>query len=251
MTSAHHTSYAEPVTDLVLITGASRGLGAALAGTVPFSARVFDISRSGPGDVDIDHIRADLSDPSDWGRVGEELRRLVAELQPRRAVMIHNAGTLTPIGFAGEVDAGAYRDNVILNGAAGQVMGHHFLSAVADHDGDFDLVMITSGAASKTYPGWSAYGAGKAALDQWVRIVGDEQRTRGGVIVSAIAPGVLDTAMQEEIRDSSMKDFPDIERFSDLHEKGRLVDPDDAARRIWDMIEAGIENGAVFDIRTG
>jgi benzil reductase ((S)-benzoin forming) len=235
--------------DLVIITGASSGLGLALAGTTPFPASVYDVSRSGPSDPSIEHIPADLSVPASWAEVSDVIDRLIAEHEPRRAVFIHAAGTLEPIGFAGEVEAGPYTANVILNSAAGQVLGHSFLGALEGREGRFDLVMITSGAARSAYPGWSSYGAGKAALDQWVRTVGAEQRERGGVRVSAIAPGVLSTPMQARIRETGVRDFPEVARFHALHEEGALVDPNDAAERIWRVVERGIESGSVIDIR--
>lgn len=239
------------MTDLIVITGASSGLGLALARTPPFPAHVVDISRSGPsaGD-DIEHFPADLSKPGEWARVGDEIKRLIAQLQPDRAVMVHAAGTLTPIGFAGEVDSAAYTDNVILNSGAGQVLGHYFLEALAGLDGSFDLVMISSGAARSVYPGWSSYGAGKAALDHWVRNVGAEQRERGGVRVSAIAPGVIATDMQQQIRSTPERDFPDVARFHALHTDGDLVEPEVAAGKVWSAIEKGIESGAVLDVRS-
>jgi benzil reductase ((S)-benzoin forming) len=210
---------------------------------------VLDVSRSGPPEGSVEHIAADLSDPGSWAEIGETIVRLVAEHDPRRAVFIHAAGTLEPIGFAGEVEPGPYTANVILNSGAGQVLGHWFLRALQGRKGTFDVVMISSGAARSTYPGWSSYGAGKAALDQWVRNVGAEQRERGSVRVSSIAPGVLATSMQEQIRETDERHFPEVARFHSLHEEGVLVDPDDAARRIWDVIERGVETGSVIDIR--
>jgi benzil reductase ((S)-benzoin forming) len=235
--------------DLVIITGASSGLGLALAGSTPFPASVYDVSRSGQSDPTVEHIPADLSLPASWAEVSDVIDRLIAEHEPRRAVFVHAAGTLEPIGFAGEVEPGPYADNVILNSAAGQVLGHAFLRSLQGREGIFDLVMITSGAARSAYPGWSSYGAGKAALDQWVRTVGAEQRERGSVRVSSIAPGVLATPMQARIRETEERDFPEVARFHALHEDGALVDPDDAARRIWQVIERGIESGSVIDIR--
>ncbi|HJS71898.1 MAG TPA: SDR family NAD(P)-dependent oxidoreductase [Acidimicrobiia bacterium] len=238
------------MSDLVVITGASSGLGQALAATVPFPATVVDISRTGPTVDGVEHFPADLADPASWGEVAEELDRLLTALDPERVVFIHAAGTLTPIGFAGEVDTESYISNVFLNTAAGQVLGHLFLDAVKDREGTFDLIMISSGAAQSVYAGWSAYGAGKAALDQWVRNVGEEQSERGGVRVASIAPGVLSTAMQEEIRESSEHDFPTVARFHALHDDGVLVDPAEAASRIWEAIERGVEIGSVTDIRS-
>lgn len=235
--------------DLVVITGASGGLGAALATSIPFPAHVVDVSRSGPGRSDIEHVEADLSDPAQWSTVGAAISRLVNQHDPDRVVLIHNAGTLDPIGFAGEVDDDAYRTNVLLNSAAGQVLGHHFLKAVSGRQGRRELVMITSGASTSPYAGWSSYGAGKAALDQWVRSVGLEQADRGGTVVVAIAPGVVDTPMQAEIRETSSGNFPTVERFRDLKDRGQLVSPEDAAQRIWSLLASGIETGSVLDIR--
>lgn len=238
------------MTDLVIITGASSGLGLAIARSVPFPARVVDISRSGPPeDSGIEHLEADLADPASWFELAVSIETVTKETDPRRMMLIHAAGTLSPIGFAGEVDLEAYTANVLLNSAAGQVLGHVFLALAADRQGDRTLVMISSGAASSVYPGWSAYGAGKAALDQWVRNVGEEQRRRGAVVVAAIAPGVIDTSMQEQIRSSSAEDFPEVNRFRQLHEEGDLVAPDEAARRFWDAVESGLTPGSVIDLR--
>jgi benzil reductase ((S)-benzoin forming) len=235
--------------DIVFITGASSGIGLALARSVPFAASVVDVSRSGPPDHSIGHLEADLADPATWEKVGSELIRLIEMNDPDRAVFIHAAGTLSPIGFAGEVDTDAYASNVILNSAAGQVLGHLFLKAVHDRKGTFDLVMIRSGAATSVYPGWSSYGAGKAALDHWVRSVGAEQAERGDVRVAAIAPGVVATDMQEEIRDTPESDFPKVDRFQSLYEDGVLSAPEDAAERIWKVIERGVDPGSVVDVR--
>jgi benzil reductase ((S)-benzoin forming) len=236
--------------NLAIVTGASSGLGLAIATRVPFEARVIDISRSGPPtSTGIEHHPADLGDPESWSEVTTAIREWISNEEPERSALVHAAGTLTPMGFAGEVEDDPYMDNVLLNSAAGQVLGHAYLSAVAVRPGTHDLVMISSGAASSTYPGWSSYGAGKAALNQWVRYVGDEQKLRGGVRVSAIAPGVIDTDMQTQIRSMSKKEFPQVERFEKLHAEGDLVSPDDAASKFWRVIETGLETGSVVDLR--
>lgn len=237
------------MTDLVIISGASRGLGAALAEAVPFPAQVIDISRSGNDASDVEHIEADLADPESWPEVGEAITTLVDESNPKRTTFIHAAGALTPIGFAGEVDANRYTQNVLLNSGAGQVLGHHYLNAVAGRNGRHDLVMISSGAATSAYAGWSSYGAAKAAMDQWVRTVGKEQELRGGVNVAAIAPSVVATEMQAEIRNTDERHFPEVERFMALHKNDNLLSPRESARKVWQIIENGFENGAVLDIR--
>lgn len=237
-------------TAIVWISGASRGIGAALAKTVPFDdAHVIDISRSGGGPAH-DHVAADLSDPASWPAVEDHFAAQLGEFTGERAVFVHNAGLLEPIGFAGEVDSRAYRRNVVVNSAVPQVLGHGFVRAVDAWGGRADLVLLTSGAAQSPYEGWSSYCAGKAAVDMWVRVVGAEQARRGGSCrVLAVAPGVVATGMQEQIRATDPDDFPRVDKFIDLHDKGELRAPADAARGIWAVLERGLDNGAVVDLR--
>lgn len=237
------------VATVVIVTGGSRGIGAAVCRHAPHRAHVVDISRSG-GTAGTEHVPADLADPDSWNVVGSHVEDVLdSALELDRTVLVHAAGTLTPIGFAGEVDGGGYATNVLVNSAAGQVLGHRYLAAVHDRPGRHQLCMISSGAASSAYAGWSGYCAGKAALEHWVRTVGREQQQRGGVEVCAVAPGVVDTGMQAEIRSTSGTDFPAVDRFHDLHDEGALRDPDEVGRQLWGLLDDGVEPGAVLDLR--
>lgn len=192
------------------------------------------------------HVAVDLATSDGWDTLADVV---ASEIESADTVeMFHCAGTLTPIGFAGEVDAAAYRTNVLLNAAAPQVIGDVFLRLVRARRIPATLVMITSGAARNPYPGWSAYSAGKAATNSWVKAVGAEQAERDGVKVVAIAPGVVDTPMHGEIRQAEASDFPSVERFRDLHADGELGDPVDVARRIRAAVDS-LQNGAVVDLR--
>jgi benzil reductase ((S)-benzoin forming) len=237
-------------THLVFVTGASSGIGLALARSVPWAgARVVDISRRGaPG---LEHFPADLAEPGAWRAVAALLAREMKGFDGERVVLVHCAGTLEPIGFAGEVDAEAYARQVLLDAAAPQVLGDAFLRAAQHTRSPCTLLMISSGAAHHVYEGWSAYGAGKAALDQWVRTVGAEQARRGGRCrVLAVAPGIIETAMQAQIRATPPADFPEVQRFRSLQREGALRAPEDAARDLWDLVLRGdFANGAVLDLR--
>lgn len=235
---------------LVFISGASSGIGRALADKVPFDpARVVDISRRGA--TGAEHLAADLADPASWPRVAERFADELAGFAGERAMFVHNAGTLEPMGFAGEVDADAYTRQVLLNAAAPQVLGDAFLRAAAGTRAPCTLLFIGSGAATSVYEGWSAYCGGKAAVDHWVRVVGAEQKRRGDRCrVLSVAPGVVETAMQEQIRGMSPDAFPAVERFRELHREGALRDPEAVARELWDLVARDdFDNGAVLDLR--
>lgn len=235
---------------LVLISGGSSGIGLALARTAPGpAARVLSLSRrAAPGS---EHVAVDLAAPAGWVAAAGVFEHEVRGFAGERVTFVHCAGTLTPIGFAGEVDPAAYQRNVVLNSAAPQVLGDAFLRCARDTRARCDLVFISSGAAHSVYPGWTSYCAGKAATDQWARVAGAEQAERGGRCrVLSVAPGVVATAMQAEIRATAARDFPDRGRFVALHRDGALRPPEDAARDIWHLLAGDFENGAVLDLRT-
>jgi len=233
---------------LVWISGASSGIGKALAATLPWQdVRLIGVSRRPPSTGE--HLEADLADPRSWETVRQSFERELHGWSGERVVFVHAAGVAGPIGFAGEVDTGSYSRSAILNSAAPQALGHMFLAAAKDVDARRQIVMLTSGAASSIYPGWAAYGAGKAAVDQWVRDVGAEQNLRGGVELMAVAPGTVDTGMQEQIRQTDEKDFPQRQKFLDLHQAGKLADPFRVAQDIWALLDHGLQNGPVVDLR--
>lgn len=242
---------------LTIISGASSGIGAALAElSLEAGHTVATISRRpGPGT----HLAADLSDPASWPKVSGWIDGLASSGEWDRIVFVHNAGAIAPVGFAGEVDTADYTSSVMLNGASAQVLGERFLASAADFGCPAQYLAVSSGAGKTAIPGWSAYCAGKAAVDMWVRVAGAEQAARDrGVTVVSLAPGVVDTAMQGTIRDQPEAQFPAIDRFIEMHETGALLAPAVVAEFMLELIgaDAGdtvrgqvIDNGAILDIR--
>lgn len=240
----------QPEPTLVVVTGASSGIGLAVAEAARAAGhQIASCSRRpGPGR----HLAADLSQVVEWARFAQWLGELIDADPPwERVVLVHSAATLEPIGFAGEVDAGAYTANVVLNSAAPQVLGDAFLRAMARVPGRGVLLQISSGAARNARAGWTSYGAGKAAVDQWTRAAGLEQDQRGGRLrVFSVAPGVVATDMQAQIRSTDAEHFPGVEDFVRLHDEGALADPEDVGRRLLELAEReDLVNGAVLDLR--
>lgn len=243
--------YAAAMGHLVFISGGSSGIGLALARCVPWDdARLIDVSRRGT--EGIAHFPADLADPASWTEVAALFLREMKGFTGGRVVFVHSAGTLAPMGFAGEVDPDAYTRQVLLNSGSLQVLGDAFLRAARETSAPCTLLNISSGAARNVYEGWSAYCAGKAAADHWVRTVGAEQTRRGGRCrVISVAPGIVATAMQTHIRETPERDFPQVERFRSLHAEGALRDPGEVAAELWAILDRDLENGAVVDLRDG
>lgn len=234
---------------LVWISGASTGIGAALATTMPFEAELVDISRRG-GTPGAHHVAVDLADPASWSVVEKDFRQRMDELSPELVVFVHNAGTLTPLGPADRVDTALYTRNVLLNSAAAQVLGHAFLTAASGRDCEQHLIMMSSGAAQRPHEGESSYCAGKAAIDQWVRTTGLEQQRRDpGCRVISVSPGAVDTDMQAELRSVTDEQVPESARFRELDQQGLLAKAENVARIIWSTLDRDVDNGAILHIR--
>jgi benzil reductase ((S)-benzoin forming) len=111
------------------------------------------------------------------------------------------------------------------------------------------IMHVSSGAGSSAYPGWSVYGATKAALDHHARSAALDGVP--GLLVCSLAPGVINTDMQAEIRASSVECFPNRERFVELERSGQLSEPLECAAKLVDyLLGDRFGNNPVDDLRS-
>lgn len=233
-----------------LLTGHSRGLGAALAEQLlDRGIPVLALARSpNPELADrfgplLTQVVLDLAKPPSLAAwlAGDSLGAFLADA--RQALLINNAGLLQPIGPAGSHSGEAIARAVALNVSAPLVLANAFIAATPACP-DRRVLHISSGAARSAYAGWNVYCAGKAALDHHARAVALENIP--ALRIASIAPGVIDTAMQAEIRASSRDAFPQQARFVALKADGQLLSPAAAASRLLTHL-LGEEFGRVVD----
>ncbi|MFC4703215.1 SDR family oxidoreductase [Paraburkholderia caffeinitolerans] len=227
-----------------IVTGHSRGLGAALAELLlERQIDVLGLGRSAhptlaarkpsSSAAQFQQAALDLADPDALERwlASGALRQFAHGAQC--VLLFNNAGTVEPIAPLGAQDAGAIARAITLNVAAPLMLANALASSEASGKAqDCRIVHISSGAARNAYAGWSVYCASKAALDHHARAVA--QDARSGVRICSVAPGVVDTAMQATIRSTSAEQFPLRERFEQLKESGQLTSPEQAARQLID-----------------
>lgn len=215
---------------LLIVTGGSRGLGAALVARARQSGhRVLALSRTA-GEHDDDRV-LDLARPETIAPALVPELRAAAEHGFGRFVLINNAAVLDPIGACS--DPGAISRHMAVNLVAPIVASRLFIETLARTAADKRIVLISSGAATRAIAGWSLYGAAKAGLDQFGRVLAEEQQACDWPVdVVSISPGVIDTDMQAGIRAASERDFPQVERFRELHRSGALRDPDAVAAAV-------------------
>ena len=225
-----------------LITGASQGLGRALAEAIlerP-DTHVLGVSRH----ATIEHPRYQHQplDLSDIEAVEHNLGKLFpARPDAQSITLINNAGTLGEIGYVGELPNEHFQFVFDLNVVAPTMLMNTFLSAYGNLGGTPRTILnISSGAAQRPVDGWSAYCASKAALNSLSETAQKEQDLRGtGVRIWALAPGVVDTAMQAHIRTAEVAQFSEQAKFAEFHAERQLQTPEAVASKIINWLTAG------------
>lgn len=218
------------ITACWFITGTSRGLGKALAELLlqREEVEVHGFARHAA----IDHPRyihhtVDLSDPQAVADI-----RFAVSPEVRQVVLVNNAGALGDILFAGDQQAVNITHTYQLDLITPHMLSNAFISAFRERDMRKILINITSGAAKSPYAGWSIYCASKAGLDMLTLCIAKEQaEATYPCYVYAIAPGVMDTDMQTQIRSTEKAHFPALQKFADLYENKQLYDVQAVAAR--------------------
>jgi benzil reductase ((S)-benzoin forming) len=233
---------------IVWITGASSGIGAALAAESPYSdAEIVNISRRSVAAVD--NLLLDLTDPTQWPRAEHDFRRRLGAFDGSLALLIHCAVYMRSYGFAGEIDSKEYRCQTVANAAAPLYLGHAFVKACAPRF-ESGVVMLTSDGASRPTEGASTYCAAKAAIESWLQTVAKERALRGwGPWTLGVRPGWVDTPGMRIALGSTVEQFPAGARLATSVDTGTALDPADVARQIWALIGERPESGTVVDLR--
>ncbi|MBE7211821.1 MAG: SDR family NAD(P)-dependent oxidoreductase [Gluconacetobacter diazotrophicus] len=236
---------------LHLVTGASRGLGLALAAALLRDGHEVAAAARGERPAELAAIhggrlfwsRLDLSDLTaarDWARDAVSARS-----RPEPVTLILNAGMVEPLVPVSGLRPDALDHHLRLNLSSPMMVTAGVLEGLGSRSAapipvPCRILAISSGAARYGVPHWSAYCAAKAGLDNFVRAVNAEADPANGgagtVRAVSLAPGVIDTAMQAVIRDTPA---PKRDRFLQLHRDGGLASPDTAAAAILAYLRRG------------
>jgi NAD(P)-dependent dehydrogenase (short-subunit alcohol dehydrogenase family) len=169
--------------------------------------------------------------------------------------LIHNAALLSPpgaIGDAGAGDPAVLAQSLRIGLEAPVVLTAAFLQATAAWVAcDRRVLFVSSGLGRRPMAGSAAYCAQKAGLDHFARALALEEAERPhGARVASVAPGVIDTDMQRQLRAADLVRFPERARFDELHRTGALDSPARAAAKLVARLErADYGEQPVTDVR--
>ncbi len=237
---------------VVIITGASKGLGAWVARWVSRSgaiavmtARSSDRLESLEKKIKADggiaiSLSGDVSDPKASYAIIEKTIRQFGRID----ALVNNAGIIEPISKIAECDPEQFEKNILVNLIGPFYMIRKAIPALRESGGR--IINISSGAAINPVSTWSAYCASKAGLTLLTRVLAAEEPSITSI---AVRPGVVDTDMQALIREKGSKVMPpELSRyFINLKQKGKLEPPWIPARSIaWLALKAPHELSGEF-----
>jgi benzil reductase ((S)-benzoin forming) len=248
-------------TQLYILTGASRGMGLAIAQQLLTPGNsLLCISRHANEalataahhkQVQLVQWTHDLND----GQGASE--RLRAWLQSQNqgayvsATLINNAGVIPRIGPLSQADAQDLAQALRVGLEAPMQLCAAFLAATDRWTQPRRVLNISSGLGRSAMASQAGYCAAKAGMDHFTRCMAlDEALKPHGAKVCSLAPGVIDTDMQVQLRGAASGAFPDQAKFAQLKEKGLLSSASQAASQVLAYLaRADFGQNPVADVR--
>jgi NAD(P)-dependent dehydrogenase (short-subunit alcohol dehydrogenase family) len=228
---------------LFIVTGASRGMGEAIARQLLAPDHlVIGISRrqsaalaaaAAAGGAALQQWEQDLALPL---AAAERLQDWLAQ-QPAdsfdAATLINNAGVVARPGPVEEASLEELSNAIRVGLEATLLLSSAFLRGTAQIGRARRILNISSGLGRRAMAGSAAYCAAKAGMDNLSRAMAlDEAGKPQGAAIVSLAPGIIDTDMQRQLRDGDPGGFPDHATFVNFKASGQLLSPDEAAAKI-------------------
>lgn len=239
---------------ILIITGGSKGIGRGIIEAyLAKGVRVFSIARSVDAELSAKGVTQISFDLTQTEQVEQELGAIFELLNTdeiAKITLVNNAGTLGEIAPLEKLEAEVIEQVFKLNTVVPYICSAAFVRLTRQISAEKSILNISSGAALKPYYGWSTYCGSKAALNMLTQNLALEQQdVVNGVKVLAIAPGVVDTDMQAQIRKSDKDDFKDVERFVALKTDGGLNNAAAVGESIYRMDhDENIVSGAILRV---
>jgi len=210
------------------ITGTGKGIGKALAEILLKDKQnyVYGLSRTNVlTHSNFSFVKIDLSKNEDL----ENYTFPVLE-KAQRITLINNAGLIGDIKPMGKKKTASIIDTIMVNTTATAVLINSFIATFQNQKAEKLILNISSGAGRHPIHSWADYCASKSAMDMLSLVVQEEQQYKENPIkIFSVAPGIIDTNMQNEIRTAHKNDFPLKQQFVDMKNTQALASPQETA----------------------
>ena len=245
---------------LTILTGGSRGMGLAMGQQLLQKGHhLLSIARKTSSDLKPFTSKSEQllqweQDLAQSATAAQRLRTWLTTLKSSdwaSITLINNAGVIPQIAPLSQTPAADMINALRVGLEAPMALTGAFLGATEGWEVPRKVLNISSGLGRRAMASQASYCTAKAGMDQFSSCVALEEAAKphGAKIVS-LAPGVIDTDMQVQLRSASSDDFPDASRFVQLHSAGQLTSAQDAAERVLAWLErADFGAQVVADVR--
>lgn len=152
--------------------------------------------------------------------------------------LINNAGMLGEVNTLDKIDLVSLEDVISVNYTSAMLLCTKFIQKYQHLPVTKTIINISSGAATGAYASWSNYCASKAALEMLSKCIEIEQKDKASPIhCFSIAPGVVDTDMQNQIRSTSIENFAMLPKFEELYRENKLYSPVIVAEKLIEVLK--------------
>ena len=246
---------------LYILTGGSRGMGLAMARQILSQGHhLITIARQRNDELEavgqahqatLMQWQFDLAAPQAAAQQLQQWLNNQQSINFSRAVLINNAGVIPPIAPLSHTDGAAISQALRVGLEAPMLMTAAFLDATEGWTVPRQVLNISSGLGRRAIASQATYCAAKAGMDLFsVSVAMDEAAKPHGAKICSLAPGVIDTDMQLQLRSANAATFPDVNRFADLKANGNLTSPEDAGHRVLAWLErADFGETVIADVR--
>ncbi len=244
-----------------IITGTSRGLGEAISTQLLQKDNIiFAISRSlnpemilkaEKSECNLHYIEFDLSQIEKIPTLMADIFKKIGSHEIEKIALVNNAGILAPMMPVEKIIPNELQHHININLVAPMQLTSEFIKYTSSWQCEKTIFNITSGAAHNPYHGWAAYCTSKAGLNMFTQVSAEEQYAAiNPVKIIALAPGVIETNMQKQIRSVEEENFRKKEKFVKLKENGALLEAEDVAQVIiQNLFNPDFPQGAIIDVR--
>lgn len=249
------------MTHLFILTGASRGMGLAMAEQLVLQGHaLLCISRHANPALSAKAAAAHVPltqwtlDLADGQGASARLQQWLADQNPAdfaSASLINNAGVIPPIAPLRQSRPADLALALRVGLEAPMALSAAFLGATQHWSTPRKVLNISSGLGRYPMASQAGYCAAKAGMDHFTRCMAlDEALQANGAKVCSLAPGVIDTDMQVQLRAAAGEAFPDQSKFLQLKAQGQLSTPAQAAEQVLRFLaRPDFGQAAVADVR--
>jgi len=236
--------------NVYFITGTSKGIGYNLAISL-LEQNNFVVGLSRTNSIkhnNFTHYKIDLSDIEQV-----KLFHFSFNSEPQQIILINNAGIIGDIKQTGKTSNQSIIDTFNVNTVATSVLINNFITQFQNENFGKIILNISSGAGRHSISSWAAYCASKGALDMFSEVVYDEQKQikkKKAVKIYSIAPGIVDTPMQDIIRSAKHEDFELVNQFKEYKNNSLLTSPKEVADKLIVFLQNSNKyKNVIYDIR--